>query len=203
MKLVWAAASPFARKCLVVARELGIADRIETIDGTGLPTAPGAHTKAHNPLAKLPSLVREDGPALYDSAVICQYLCSLVPGQALLPDAGEARWSVLTLEALGDGICDAAVLTRYEIALREEGMRSQDWMDGQMAKVDGALDALEAGGASVLGEAFTLGHAAVGCALGYLDFRFADRDWRAGRPGLAAWHEGFAARDSARATEPS
>lgn len=203
MKLVWSAASPFARKVMVVAHELGLADRIETVSGTGTPVAPAEATRRHNPLAKLPSLVREDGPPLYDSAVICQYLASLAPGQTLLPETGEARWSVLTLEALGDGICDSAVVTRYEIALREEGMRSQAWMDSQMAKVDGGLDALEAGGSGTLGEAFTLGHAAVGCALGYLDFRFAEKDWRAGRPALSAWYDTFVARPSASATAPA
>jgi len=202
MQLVWSSASPFARKVMVVAHELGIADRIETISGTGTPMAPGEATRAHNPLAKLPSLVREDGPAIYDSAVICQYLTSLAPGQTLLPENGEARWSVLTLEALADGICDAAILVRYELALREEAQQSTAWMEGQMAKVGGALDALDAGGSSTLGDAFTLGHAAVGCALGYLDFRFAELDWRAERPALAAWYETFAARPSATATAP-
>lgn len=202
MKLVWSAASPFARKVMVVAHELGLDDRIEMVTGTGTPMAPAEAARAHNPLAKLPSLAREDGPALYDSAVICQYLTSLVPGQSLLPDGGEGRWSVLTLEALADGLCDAAILIRYEMALREDGTRSQAWMDGQMIKIDGALDALEAG-AGAMGDAFTLGHAAVGCALGYLDFRFAEKDWRSGRPGLAAWYETFLARPAAAATAPA
>jgi len=202
MKLVWSSASPFARKVMVVAHELGIDDRIETISGTGTPMAPGEATRAHNPLAKLPSLVRGDGPPIYDSAVICQYLTSLAPGQTLLPDDGEARWSVLTLEALADGICDAAILVRYELALRDEARQSPEWMEGQMAKVGGALDSLDAGGSQTLEDAFTLGHAAVGCALGYLDFRFADMDWRAERPALAKWYETFAARPSATATAP-
>lgn len=202
MKLVWSAASPFARKVMVVAHELGFADRIEMVSGTGTPMVPAEAARAHNPLAKLPSLAREDGPALYDSAVICQYLTSLVPGQSLLPDGGEGRWSVLTLEALADGLCDAAILIRYEMALREDGTRSQAWMDGQMIKIDGALDALEAG-AGAMGDTFTLGHAAVGCALGYLDFRFAEKDWRSGRPGLAAWYETFLARPAAAATAPA
>ena len=202
MKLVWSSASPFVRKVMIVAHELGLADRIETLEGTGTPMVPADATRANNPLSKLPSLVREDGPAIYDSAVICQYLCSLAPGQTLLPESGEARWSVLTLEALGDGICEAGVLSRYEMALREEAQQSQAWIEAQGAKIDGALDALEAGGSQTLGEAFTLGHAAVGCALGYLDFRFAERGWRDGRPALADWYEGFAARDSAKATMP-
>ncbi len=202
MKLVWSAASPFARKVMIVAHELGLADRIEMIDGTGTPIAPADTARINNPLSKLPSLVREEGPAIYDSAVICQYLTSLAPGQTLLPEAGEARWSVLTLESLADGICDAAILVRYEMALRDASTQSQAWMDSQMAKVDGALDALEAS-AETLGDTFTLGHAGIGCSLGYLDFRFTDKEWRAGRPALAAWYEIFLSRPSAAATAPA
>ncbi len=202
MKLVWAAASPFARKCMIVAQELGIDDRIEKIDGTGTPIAPGERTRANNPLAKLPSLVRDDGPAIYDSAVICQYLTSLVPGQTMLPDAGEARWSVLTLEALADGMSDSAVVVRYELALREESQQSQAWIDSQMAKVDGGLNALEVQ-AATFGDAFTLGHAAVVCVLGYLDFRYPEKDWRGSHPALARWYEAASTRDSVAATMPA
>jgi len=203
MKLVWAAASPFARKCMIVAKELGLDDRIETVSGAGTPLAPAEATRANNPLAKLPSLARDDGPAIYDSAVICQYLTSLAPGQTLLPDGGEARWSVLTLEALADGICDSAVGVRYEMALRDPAQQSQAWMDAQMAKVDGGLDALEAAGSDMEGDAFTLGHAAVICALGYLDFRYPDKDWRGSRPALATWYESVSARDSVKSTLPA
>lgn len=201
MKLIWSSASPFARKVLIVAHELGLDDRIETVSGTGTPMAPAAAAKAGNPLAKLPSLTRDDGPPLYDSAVITQYLTSLADGQTLLPANGPDRWTVLTLEALGDGICESAILVRYEMALRDEGQQSQAWMDAQMAKVDGALDALE--GNDTLASGFTLGHAAVGCALGYLDLRFPEKDWRSGRKTLATWYEGFQQRASAKATEPS
>ena len=201
MKLIWSSASPFARKVLVVAHELELGDRIETVSGTGTPVAPATATREANPLSKLPSLMRDDGPPIYDSAVICQYLCSIAAdGDSLLPASGEARWSTLTLEALGDGICEAAILVRYEIALREEAMRSDDWVGAQMNKVDGALDALDT---TALVEGFSLGHAAVGCALGYLDLRFPEKDWRTGRDRLAAWYETFLARDSAKATEPS
>jgi len=109
----------------------------------------------------------------------------------------------LTLEALGDGISEAGVLVRYEMALRDPAQQSPDWMAAQMVKIDGALDALDAGGSEALGEAFTLGHAAVGCALGYLDFRFTEKDWRTGRPSLTAWYQTFLSRPSASATAPS
>ncbi len=201
MKLVWSSASPFARKVLVVAHELGIADRIETVTGTGTPMAPAEATKAGNPLAKLPSLTRDDGPPIYDSAVIVQYLTSLIADQTVLPAAGPDRWQALTLEALGDGICESAISVRYELALRDEAQQSADWMAAQMSKVDGALDALD--GDMLPSGDFSVGHAAVGCALGYLDLRFADKDWRSGRTALTAWYDGFLERASAKATEPS
>lgn len=201
MKLIWAGASPYARKVMIAAHELGLAGQIEPVDGSGLPTAPNATTTSYNPLGKLPCLVPDDGPAIYDSRVICQYLCGQVEGQKLLPD-GATRWQALTLEALGDGICDAAILIRYETVLRPEERRWDDWLDGQWAKVDRALDAAEDRWSAHLAGPFDLGHAALGAALGYLDFRYADRDWRGTRPALAKWHEKFEARDSAIATKP-
>lgn len=203
MKLIWSSASPFARKAMLVAHELGIADRIETVSGTGTPMAPNPSTSEANPLSKLPTLITDEGKAIFDSAVICQYLISLSPDQTLLPDSGDARWSTLTLEAMGDGMSEAAVLTRYEMALRSDTERSQGWIDAQMNKIDGALEALEGDGNGHLFGDLNLGQIAVGCALAYLDLRFPDKDWREGRPMLTEWFSTFAARDSAKATEPS
>lgn len=202
MELIWAGASPYARKVMIIGHELGLADRIKTVDGGGTPVAPNPTTTSYNPLGKLPCLIPDDGPAIYDSRVICQYLASLAPAQKLLPE-GAARWQTLTLEALGDGICDAAILIRYETVLRAEAMQDAQWLDGQWAKVDRALDAAEDRWSAHLAGPFDLGHAALGCALSYLDFRYGDRDWRGTRPGLAKWHETFTARPSAKATEPT
>lgn len=201
MELIWAGASPYARKVMLVAHELGMADKIKTTDGSGTPVAPNATTTSYNPLGKLPCLIPDDGPAIYDSRIICQYLIAEVEGQKLLPE-GSARWQALTLESLGDGICDAAILIRYETVLRPENLRWADWLDGQWAKIDRALDTVEDRWAAHLSGPFDLGQAALGCALGYLDFRYGDRDWRAAHPKLNAWNEKFLARDSTIATAP-
>jgi len=201
MELIWAGASPYARKVMIVSHELGLADSIKQTDGTGTPIAPNPTTASYNPLGKLPCLIPDDGPAIYDSRVICQYLAAQVPDQKLIPE-GASRWAALTLEALGDGICDAAILIRYETVLRDEAMQSAEWLNGQWTKIDRALDAAEDRWAAHLAGPFDLGHAALGCALTYLDFRYGDRDWRGTRPTLKAWHEAFSARDSAKATEP-
>jgi len=171
MELIWAGASPYARKVMIVAHELGITDQIKTTDGLG----------------KLPCLIPDEGSAIYDSRVICQYLVSKSSDQKLLAE-GEARWPTLTLESLSDGICDAAILIRYETVLRPDDKRWDDWPEEHWA--------------AHLAGPFDLGHAALGCALGYLDFRYGDRDWRASHPKLKDWYEGFAARASSIATVP-
>jgi len=201
MKLIWAGASPYARKVMIVAHELEMADSIETIDGSGTPVAPNTTTVSHNPLGKLPCLITDDGAAIYDSRIICQFLIAQNASQTLLTD-GEARWQALTLESLGDGVCDAAILIRYETVLRPEPMRWNDWFDGQWGKIDRALDAAEEKSTAHLAGPFDLGHAALGSALGYLDFRYGDRDWRASHPKLKDWYDAFATRPSVIATEP-
>ena len=201
MELIWAGASPYARKVMIIAHELGLSEKIKTTDGTGTPVGPNPTTVSYNPLGKLPCLITDDGPAIYDSRVICQYLISQIADQKILPE-GNARWQALTLESLGDGICDAAILIRYETVLRPESLRWSDWLDGQWGKIDRALDTAEDRWTAHLAGPFDLGHAALGCALGYLDFRYDDRNWRASRPKLKTWYESFRARASAVATEP-
>ena len=124
----------------------------------------------------------------------------------MIPASGPRRWEVLTVHTLGNGICDAAILCRYENVLRPEELRWPDWLDGQMRKIDGSLDWLESNIAAVgnAGAAnVDLGQIAVGCALGYLDFRFAESDWRATRPRLAGWFGEFGARASMQRTVPT
>jgi len=142
MELIWAGTSPYARKVMIVAHELGVTDTIKTTDGSGTPVAPNSTTTSYNPLGKLPCLVPDDDPAIYDSRVICQYLIAKNGGAGLLSD-GSGRWETLTLEALADGICDAAILIRYETVLRPETLRWSGWLDGQWAKIDRALDTAE------------------------------------------------------------
>lgn len=193
--------SPYVRKVLIVARETGTISQIDTVFGGGSPVEPNAATRAVNPLGKIPCLARPDGPAIFDSPVICQYLDSLHHGHKLYP-AGAARWSALTLEALADGILDALVLCLYETRLRPEPIRFAPWVDAQRLKVTQALDALEAQWIAHLNGPLDIGGVAVGATLGYIDFRFPDIAWRNGRPALSAWHAAFAERDSYKATVP-
>jgi glutathione S-transferase len=163
--------------------------------------APDAAVVADNPLGKIPCLVTDEGLALYDSRVIAEYLDSQGAGPALFPAAGPERLVTLALQALGDGILDAGVATRYETFLRPEALRWSEWVAAQKLKITRSLDHLEADIASLDGR-IDVGSITIGCALGYLDFRFADDRWRQGRPGLAAWYERFAKRPSMQATKP-
>ena len=200
MKLMMAAPSPFVRKVRVLVREAGLQDEVEEIEVVASPAGPSEDLIAANPLGKIPALVREFGPTLYDSRVICRFLSDRAQGD-FYPAA--RRWEVLTLEATADGIMDAAVLMVYETRFREEGHQSQAWVDAQWAKVDRALSALESRWMSHLTGPVDIGQIAVGCALAYLDFRHGDRGWRDGRPQLAEWFAGFESRDSMVATIPS
>ncbi|WP_238182054.1 glutathione S-transferase [Methylobacterium trifolii] len=201
MKLFYAPASPYARKVLVVAHELGLADAIETVSVSVTPIAREAGTAAHNPLGKVPTLVTDTDGALFDSRVICEYLDARSAGPRLFPADGPERWAALGQQALADGLLDAALLTRYERAVRPEHLRWDAWDAGQIAKVAAALDRIESlapGFAHRIG----IGPIAVACALGYLDFRFPDLGWRSGRPAAAAWFETFGQRPSMAATRP-
>ncbi|HZI83223.1 MAG TPA: glutathione S-transferase N-terminal domain-containing protein [Casimicrobiaceae bacterium] len=200
MKLFYSPNSPYARKCLVVALELGLRERIETLPGNASPTRRDPDIAAKNPLSKVPTLVADDGTVLFDSPVIAEYLNALGGGKLIPPD-GPARWNVLVEQALGDGILDAALLARYEIALRPENLRWSDWTSGQLDKVGGGLDEVERRAAR-FGDRVDLGTIALACMLGYIDFRFAHLEWRSKRPDAAAWFERFAARESMMKTAP-
>lgn len=199
MKLLMSPMSPFVRKVRILAREVGISDRLEEINVTVTPVALNRDVSVKNPLGKIPVLLRDDASALYDSPVICEYLDSLHGGRKLIPAAGEDRWNALRQQALADGLLDAAVLLRYETAMRPESLRWSGWMDGQQAKIVSALDAL-ASEVEMLGGDLTIGGVSAICALGYLDFRFDSFDWRSGRGRLAAWYEAQSERVSVLAT---
>ena len=199
MKMHYATASPYVRKVRVLAIETGLADSIDLARVAVTPVGPDADLCADNPIGKIPTLVRDETGALYDSRVICEYLDGLHDGSRMFPESGEARWTALRRQALADGILDAAVNTRYETFLRPEEFRWSDWIEGQMQKVRRSLDALEA---EPLGESVDIGTISVACALGYLDFRFPDEGWRDTRPKLAAWFEMFSARPSMSETRP-
>ena len=200
MRLHYSYASPYVRKVMVVAIETGQEDALELTARKVSPVAPLAEVNRDNPLGKVPCLVTDDGQALFDSRVICEYLDSRHDRPKLFP-AGPARWPALRRQAQADGILDAGILARYETLLRPEERRWPDWIAGQKAKIARALDALD-GEAESFGEIVDIGTIAVGCALGWLDFRYAADDWRAGRPRLAAWFDGFAKRPSMATTVP-
>jgi glutathione S-transferase len=201
MRLYYSANSPFVRKVMVVAHELGLVEKIQIAATGAHPIQRNAELVAENPLGKVPALALADGTSLFDSPVIAEYLTSLSPkGETILPPAGPKRWRVLTEQALADGLLDAALLQRYEHSLRPKEMVSEPWVASQMTKVTAALEGMEA---SAVDPAPTIGSIAIGCALGYLDLRFPDLNWRASCPKRARWYETFAARPSMVATVPA
>ena len=202
MKLYYSPASPFVRKALVAAHETGLAGGIEIVPVAMTPVAGVPELNAENPLGKIPALVLDDGTALFDSPVICEYLDTRHDGPRLFPGDEANRWTALRRQALGDGLLDAAILCRYETFLRPEERQWPDWIDGQRSKFRRALDALE-GEAGSFGDTVDIGTISAACAADYLDFRSLDDGWRESRPRLAAWLEGFAARPSMQATRPS
>lgn len=194
--------SPYVRKLMVLLLETGQRASVRLAPAMGTPVDPGTMPVTANPLGKIPALERSEGCTLYDSRVISRYLASLATeGPALYPD-GPALWEVLTLEATADGILDAAILMRYETALRDPGQQSEAWIEGQWGKVARSLDALESRWMAHLTGPLCMGQIATGCALGYLDFRHAARNWREGRPLLAEWFATFSDRPSMRDTAP-
>jgi glutathione S-transferase len=197
MKLRHNSASPFVRKVMVCAHELGLADKIELLNTAVSPVEANATLAGENPLMKIPALVTDDGEVLFDSPVICEYLDSLAGGGKLFP-AGKARWTALRQQALGDGILDALILCRYEIAARPEEKRFAGWTDGQMKKAHQGLAVLEQEDLSDR----TIGTITAGCTLGYLDFRFPNDGWRSRHPKLAEWYKTIEALPSMQATKP-
>ena len=182
MKLAYSAASPYVRKVMACAIARGIEGRIEKAKiGTTDPAL-----AALNPLSKVPTMVGEGGEMLYDSPVICEYIDSIGSAPPLFPPAGPARWTAIRQGALGDGIMDAAQPRRRELALPQDEGRTT-WIAQQQGKVARSLDALEAE-ADSLGDLKTYGEITIACALGYLDFRFANEPWRPGHPKLTAWY---------------
>lgn len=200
MRLYHAPASPFVRKVMVVLHEAGLRDEVEIVTTSGTAIEPGTHPVGINPLGKIPTLERPDGPALFDSRVICRYLADRA--EAPLYPPPPRLWEALTLEALGDGIMEASILMVYESRLRPEEMRFAPWVEAQWGKIARALDAIESRWMSHLAGRFDIGQIAIGCALGHLDLRHGARDWRRGRPALAAWAERLAGRPSMAATVP-
>lgn len=196
MKLLYSPISPFARKVRVAAAELGLSGRLTLEQALVSPTKPNrAYGNTVSPLRKIPALITDDGHAIYDSLVICDYLDALAGGGRLIPTHGQARWQALTNHALADGMCQAAVLIRYEKALRPEQYRWTDWIDDQWDRVLSGLSWFEQRPDAVAGP-LDLSRITLGCLLGYLDIRFDEENWRKGHPALAAWFADTSKRPS-------
>ena len=198
MQLLHSPASPFVRKVRILLREAGGEGRVTEVPVHTTPYQTAPDLAARNPLGKIPALVRDDGPALYDSRVITRFLDHHL-GAGLYPEA--RLWDVLVIEATADGIMDAAVAMTYESRFRGEAA-SNDYLDAQWTKVSRALDALEGQWMSHLAGSLDMGQIAVASALGYLDLRHGARDWRHGRAALADWHARFEDRPSYAETRP-
>lgn len=199
MKLLYTPPSPFFRKVMAVAIETGLDSRIELVEAH--PFEREKDLAAENPLGRVPTLITDDGIALYESDLICAYLDTLHDGPPLVPVAPERRWPVLRRQAIADGILDASVQRRYE-SLRPAELQWAEWSDRQKRKVVRSLDILESDKASREGP-LDLSKIAVGCVLGYLDFRFPDDRWRDSRPELAGWFAVFGKRPSMQRTRPA
>lgn len=195
-----AAASPFVRKCTIAAICLGLEDQIDAQPANT--TDPLDPLRQQNPLGKIPTLILDDGQTLFDSRVIVAYLDHLAGGNKLFPADGMERILTMKLEALADGIMDAAILQVYETRLREPNERSHRWVERQAERITAVLTALEAAPPQAAG-APTAGTIALACALGYLDLRF-EGAWRRNHPGLVAWLDAFrAAVPAFDATSPA
>ena len=196
MKLLGSLTSPYVRKVRIVLAEKKLDYQFVLEDVWNSDAI-----RAANPLGKVPCLVMEGGEALFDSRVIVEYLDTLSPVQRLIPASGRERAEVRTWEALADGVLDACLEARLEAtwAGRAEGQRSPAWIARQMGKVNAAIIAMSKGLGDkpfAAGIHFSLADVAVGCALGYLDFRFAQIDWRTPHPNLARLAEKLAQRQS-------
>ncbi|MDB6084700.1 MAG: Glutathione S-transferase domain protein [Gammaproteobacteria bacterium] len=201
MKLHWSPRSPFVRKVMIVAHETGLIDSIELVRSVAAMSNPNAELMVDNPLGKIPTLILDDGTSLFDSAVICEYLDGLHHGPSLFPKEGATRWQALRWQALGDGLMEVLILWRNE----RERMAAQQLAALLRAfdlKLQAALAVLDRETEEMEGAPFGIGHVTVGCALGYLEFRFADKEWRTQHRRLADWYGRLMERPSMCRTLP-
>ncbi len=200
MKLRYAGGSPFVRKVTVSAIETGLDDRIERITADHRDPDDALH--GDNPLGKVPAMTLDDGTVLIESSIICAHLDTLHDGPGLIPKDGAARHAALFLEAVAGGMTDAAIAVQRERG-RPEDKRWDQFEARQWTKVERALDVLESR-AGELDGTLTIGHIAIGCALGWIEYRLGDKlgDWGKRRPRLEAWYREFCKRPSMQATMP-
>lgn len=196
MKLHWSPRSPYVRKVLIAAHECGVSSRMERRRTPVAMSSSNDDLRGDNPLNKIPTLVLDDGLAIFDSYVICEYFDALAGGGRIIPAGGRARLLAQRMHALGHGLIDNLILSRNERD-RPEAQRSEAQVNAFRTKRQATLALLERETGFLRGEAFGIGQIAVGCALAYADFRFAAEPWRDQAPQLADWHATFERRDSA------
>lgn len=196
-------ASPFARKVLILLHETGQLDRVALQQTVLTPVSPAAELNDDNPAGKIPALRLADGNVIHDSRVILDYLDHQHVGIPLIPRDGSARWRRLTLASLADALLDAALLIRYEQALRPQEKHWDVWLDNQQEKIERSLNYFEQEAITELSSAFDVASISVAAALGYIDFRQPDLAWRNRYPRLANWYFEVASRPSMQATQPS
>ena len=201
MKLYWSPRSPFVRKVMVCAHELGLAERIEQVYALVSMTRLNPDVAKANPIGRIPVLVTDDGMTLYDSNVICEYLDTQLGRAKLFPQVAPDRWYTLTRLALADGMLETGVLWRSE-RVKPAPQQSSPTIVAFERKIESALDTLENATPQPDANYVDIGDIGIGVALGYLDFRFVDIDWRARCPKTAKWFEAFNQRPSMQATVP-
>ncbi|MFJ4141797.1 glutathione S-transferase [Pseudomonas sp. NPDC089734] len=203
MTLYFNPASPFARKVVVLLHETGQINRVELHTTILTPVNPSVELNDDNPVGKIPALRLADGNVLHDSRVILDYLDHQHVGTPLIPREGSARWRRMTLASLADAVMDAALLIRYETALRPQEKHWDVWLDNQQEKIERALSYFEQDAITELSSSFDVASISVAAALGYLDFRQPDLRWRSSYPRLATWYADVSQRPSMLATQPS
>ena len=201
MKLHWSPRSPFVRKVVILLQETGLRDQVEYCRSVAAIAVPNAALMVDNPLSQIPALVLNDGEVLYDSSVICEYLDTLHESARFFPASGAPRWRALRRQALGDNMMSVLLIWRQE-RLKTATQQLPEWLVSFNTKIQASLERLEGEASALAADGFDIGHLTLGCMLSYLDYRFADLDWRAGRPLLAAWHATFSARPAVLASAP-
>ena len=202
MTLYYNAASPFARKVMILLHETGQSNRVSLKAVALTPVSPDVEVCRDNPCGKIPALCLADDNVIHDSRVILEYLDQQHVGNPLIPKEGSARWRRLTLASLADALMDAALLIRYETFLRPEEKHWSEWLDAQQEKIARTLAYFEAEAVTELSTHFDVASISVACALGYLDFRQPNLGWRSSYPRLANWYYEVSQRPSMVETQP-
>jgi glutathione S-transferase len=197
MNLLYQTHSPYARKVLALAHEVGLASRLNVIHQETSPTRRNPEVFSINPLGKVPVLVTEHGLVLFDSTVICEYLDGLHDGPKMIPEAGSARWNALRLQAIAQGLADAGIALRWEIERRPERVRWPPLADGQTVKLSAGYDFIERN--VDLDGPVDIGQIALASTLDWIEFRKLP-GFRKGHPRLSQWFDTFRLRESMLAT---